>query len=116
MVSGLWLNPSQPAIPRSVSVRRSRSGGAAHVTLSDPRVEQTGLRRYYLVPSSTTRRGRRGPALGRACAIDGRRPHSYLYRALVIDRSLATSTGRRISGQPRSIRRSSSITVSPSRA
>src|SRR6516165_5243683 len=47
--------PAQPAIPAS-RIRPQEPDPAAPrtVTLADPRVEQPGLRRYYLVPSATT--------------------------------------------------------------
>jgi zinc protease len=67
-----------PAAPRSV-------------TLSDPRVEQTGLRRYYLVPSATTAAAGESPALDVLAQLMGGGSNSYLYRALVIDRPLAIS-------------------------
>src|ERR1700712_4157416 len=61
------------------------------VTLSDPRVEQTGLRRYYLAPSATTAAAGEGPALDVLAQLMGGGSNSYLYRALVIDRPLAIS-------------------------
>src|SRR4051794_23367292 len=45
----------QPAIPaRRMRPQEPVPAAARTVTLSDPRVEQAGLRRYYLVPSATT--------------------------------------------------------------
>ena len=61
------------------------------VTLSDPRVEQPGLRRYYLVPSATTAAAGESPALDVLAQLMGGGSNSYLYRALVIDRPLAIS-------------------------
>src|SRR3954467_3641762 len=57
--------PTQPAIP----VKRTRPqeptpAAPRTVTLSDPRVEQTNVRRYYLVPSSAT------AADGESAALD----------------------------------------------
>jgi len=63
------------------------------VTLSDPRVEQTGVRRYYLVPSATTAAAGESPALDVLAQLMGGGSNSYLYRALVIDRPLAVSAG-----------------------
>ena len=63
------------------------------VTLSDPRVEQPGLRRYYLVPSSTTAAAGESPALDVLAQLMGGGANSYLYRALVIDNPLAISAG-----------------------
>jgi zinc protease len=61
------------------------------VTLSDPRVEQPGVRRYYLVPSATTAAAGESPALDVLAQLMGGGSNSYLYRALVIDRPLAIS-------------------------
>jgi hypothetical protein len=63
------------------------------VTLSDPRVEQTGLRRYYLVPSASTAPPGESPALDVLAQLMGNGANSYLYRALVIDKQLAVSAG-----------------------
>jgi zinc protease len=86
--------PAQP----SISAQRIRPqepvpAAPRTVTLSDPRVEQTGLRRYYLVPSSTTGAAGEGPALDVLAQLMGGGSNSYLYRALVIDRPLAVSAG-----------------------
>ncbi len=76
------LRPQEPipAAPRTV-------------TLSDPHVEQTGLRRYYLVPSSATAAAEEGPALDVLAQLMGGGNNSYLYRALVVDRPLAVGAG-----------------------
>ena len=63
------------------------------VTLSDPRVEQPSVRRYYLVPSATTAAAGESPALDVLAQLMGGGSNSYLYRALVIDRPLAVSAG-----------------------
>ena len=63
------------------------------VTLSDPRVEQPSVRRYYLVPSATTAAAGESPALDVLAQLMGSGANSYLYRALVIDRPLAVSAG-----------------------
>ena len=63
------------------------------MTLADPRVEQTSVRRYYLVPSSTTAAAGESPALDVLAQLMGTGSNSYLYRALVIDRPLAVSAG-----------------------
>jgi zinc protease len=83
----------QPAI----SARRMRPqepvpAAPRTVTLSDPRVEQPGVRRYYLVPSATTAAAGESPALDVLAQLMGGGSNSYLYRALVIDRPLAIST------------------------
>jgi zinc protease len=63
------------------------------VTLADPRVEQPGVRRYYLVPSATTAAAGESPALDVLAQLMGGGSNSYLYRALVVDKPLAVSAG-----------------------
>jgi zinc protease len=63
------------------------------VTFSDPRVEEPGLRRYYLVPSATTAAAGESPALDVLAQLMGGGSNSYLYRALVIDQPLAVTAG-----------------------
>ena len=86
--------PAQPAIP-SQRIRPQEPTPAAprSVTLSDPRVEQTSIRRYYLVPSSTTAAAGESAALDVLAQLMGNGSNSYLYRALVIDKPLAISAG-----------------------
>ena len=86
--------PAQPAI----SAQRSRPqepvpAAPRTVTLSDARVEQTSVRRYYLVPSANTAAAGESPALDVLAQLMGSGANSYLYRALVIDRQLAVSAG-----------------------
>src|SRR5436190_710776 len=86
--------PAQPAISaHRIRPQEPVPAAPRTVTLSDPRVEQTGLRRYYLVPSSTTAAAGEGPALDVLAQLMGGGSNSYLYRALVIDRQLAISAG-----------------------
>ena len=86
--------PAQPAIPaQRIRPQEPVPAAPRTVTLSDPRVEQTGLRRYYLVPSSTTAAAGESPALDVLAQLMGGGANSYLYRALVIDRPLAISAG-----------------------
>jgi zinc protease len=86
--------PAQPAIsahrlrPQEPTPAASRT-----VTLSDPRVEQPGLRRYYLVPSANTAAAGESAALDVLAQLMGNGANSYLYRALVIDQPLAVSAG-----------------------
>jgi len=61
------------------------------VTLSDARVEQPNVRRYYLVPSASTAAAGESPALDVLAQLMGSGSNSYLYRALVVDRPLAVS-------------------------
>jgi zinc protease len=89
----------QPAI----SARRMRPqepvpAAPRTVTLSDPRVENPGVRRYYLVPSATTAASGESPALDVLAQLMGGGSNSYLYRALVIDRPLAVSAGASYQG------------------
>src|SRR3954453_5289051 len=82
----------QPAIgPRRVRPQEPVPAAPRTVTLADPRVEQTGLRRYYLVPSATTAAKGESPALDVLAQLMGNGSNSYLYRALVVDRPLAVS-------------------------
>jgi len=79
-ISAQRLRPQEPvpAAPRTV-------------TLSDPRVEQPGLRRYYLVPSAATAAPGESPALDVLAQLMGNGSNSYLYRALVVDKPLAVN-------------------------
>jgi zinc protease len=82
----------QPAIP----VKRTRPqeptpAAPRTVTLSDARVEQPSVRRYYLVPSAATAADGESPALDVLAQLMGSGSNSYLYRALVVDRPLAVS-------------------------
>jgi zinc protease len=83
---------AQPAIgaPR-LRPQEPTPAASRTVTLADPRVEQTGLRRYYLVPSATTAAAGESAALDVLAQLMGNGANSYLYRALVIDKPLAIS-------------------------
>jgi zinc protease len=84
--------PAQPAIPaRRMRPQEPVPVAPRTVTLSDPRVEQPTLRRYYLVPSATTAAAGESTALDVLAQLMGGGSNSYLYRALVIDRPLAVS-------------------------
>jgi zinc protease len=86
--------PAQPAISaHRVRPQEPVPAAPRTVTLSDPRVEQTSLRRSYLVPSSATAAAGESPALDVLAQLMGGGPNSYLYRALVIDRQIAISAG-----------------------
>ena len=86
--------PAQPSIPaRRVRLQEPVPAAPRTVTLSDPRVEQTNIRRYYLVPSSTTAAAGESAALDVLAQLMGSGANSYLYRALVIDKPLAVSAG-----------------------
>ncbi|MBB4371953.1 zinc protease [Bradyrhizobium sp. cir1] len=82
----------QPSIPRERSRAQEPTPAAARtVTLADARVEQPALHRYYLVPSARTAVAGEGPALEVLGELMGGGINSYLYRALVIDKKLASS-------------------------
>jgi zinc protease len=68
------------------------------VTLADPRVEQPGLRRYYLVPSAVTAAVGESPALDVLAQLMGNGSNSYLYRALVVDKQLTFDAGANYQG------------------
>ncbi len=86
--------PAQPAISaRRVRPQEPVPAAPRTVTLSDPRVEQTSVRRYYLVPSANTAAAGESPALDVLAQLMGSGSNSYLYRALVIDKQLAVSAG-----------------------
>ena len=61
------------------------------MTLSDPRVEQPALKRYYLAPSAATAAAGESPALDVLAQLMGSGSNSYLYRALVVEKPLAVS-------------------------
>jgi zinc protease len=83
---------AQPAIPaQRLRPQEPVPAASRTVTLSDPHVEQTILRRYYLVPSATTAAAGESPALEVLAQLMGNGSNSYLYRALVVDRPLAVS-------------------------
>ncbi|WP_027575818.1 pitrilysin family protein [Bradyrhizobium sp. WSM1743] len=84
--------PAQPAIPaRRVRPQEPEPAAPRTVTLADPRVEQPNMRRYYLVPSATTAAAGESAALDVLAQLMGSGSNSYLYRALVVDKSLAVS-------------------------
>src|SRR6478672_5874269 len=84
--------PAQPSIPvNRVRPQEPVPAAPRTVTLSDARVEQPGLRRYYLVPSAATAAAGESPALDVLAQLMGGGSNSYLYRALVVDRPLAVS-------------------------
>ncbi|MEA2911670.1 MAG: zinc protease, partial [Bradyrhizobium sp.] len=83
---------AQPAIPaRRLRPQEPEPVAPRTVTLSDPRVEQPSVKRYYLVPSAATAAAGESPALDVLAQLMGNGSNSYLYRALVVDRPLAVS-------------------------
>jgi len=63
------------------------------VTLADPRVAQPSLQRSYLVPSYATGKPGEAEALEVLAHILGTGSNSRLYRALVVDKNIATAAG-----------------------
>jgi zinc protease len=63
------------------------------VTLSDPRVTQPSVQRYYLAPSYRTGRTGEGEALDVLAHILGRGSNSRLYQKLVVDAGIAVNAG-----------------------
>jgi zinc protease len=91
--------PPQPAIaPRRMRPQEPTPAGPRTVTLADPRVEQNGVRRYYLVPSATTAAAGESTALEVLSQLMGGGANSYLYKALVIEKPLAVSAGTSYQG------------------
>jgi zinc protease len=83
---------AQPAIPaQRLRPQEPEPVAPRTVTLADPRVEQPGVRRYYLVPSAATAAAGESPALDVLAQLMGGGSNSYLYRALVVDKPLAVS-------------------------
>jgi len=90
---------AQPAIPvRRVRPQEPEPAAPRTVTLSDPRVEQPSLRRYYLAPSATTAAAGESPALDVLAQLMGGGSNSYLYRRLVVDRPLAVTANASYQG------------------
>ena len=80
----------QPQIPaRRIRPQEPEPIAPRTVTLADPRVEQPAVKRYYLVPSSTTAAAGESPALDVLAQLMGGGNNSYLNRALVVDHPLA---------------------------
>jgi zinc protease len=76
---------TRPVEPIPVAVRR--------LTMADARVGQPNLQRSYLVPSSTTAKPGESEALEILAQVLGGGETSRLYRALVVERHIATSAG-----------------------
>jgi zinc protease len=84
--------PPQPSIPATrLRPQEPEPAAPRTVTLSDPRVEQPSLRRYYLVPSATTGAVGESQVLDVLAQLMGGGSNSYLNRRLVVDKPLAVS-------------------------
>jgi len=79
---GTRLRPKEPpaVAPRRIDYR-------------DPRVKQSSLQRHYLAPSSATAAPGEAEAMDVLAEILGVGPTSRLYRALVVEKAIATSAG-----------------------
>ncbi|HET7887385.1 MAG TPA: pitrilysin family protein [Bradyrhizobium sp.] len=90
---------AQPAIPpKRIRPQEPEPAAPRTVTLSDPRVEQPGLRRYYLVPSAATAAAGESATFDVLAQLMGGGSNSYLYRRLVIDKPLAVNAGAAYQG------------------
>jgi len=90
---------AQPAIPaRRLRPQEPEPAAPRTVTLSDARVEQPSLRRYYLVPSATTAAAGESAVLDVLAQLMGGGSNSYLYRKLVVDRPLAINASAAYQG------------------
>ncbi len=78
---------------------------ARQVTLADARVVQPSVQRSYLVPSYATAKDGEADALDVLAHVLGGGSNSRLYRALVIERGVATSTGAWYQGTARDLSR-----------
>ena len=90
---------AQPSIPaRRIRPQEPEPTAPRTVTLSDPQVEQPGVKRYYLVPSASTAAPGESAALDVLAQLMGGGSNSYLYRALVVDRPLAVDASAAYQG------------------
>jgi zinc protease len=81
---------AQPAIPaQRLRPQEPEPVSPRSVTLADPRVEQPTMKRYYLVPSTTTAAKDESAALDVLAQLMGNGSNSNLYRALVVDKPIA---------------------------
>ena len=76
---------ARPQEPTPVAMRQ--------VTLADPRVGQPSLQRSYLVPSYAKQTNGEAEALDVLARVLGHSATGRLYRALVVDRKLASNAG-----------------------
>jgi zinc protease len=73
--------------------REPEPRAARHIAVADPKVEQPTLQRLYLVPSCRTATDRDCYSLDLLAEVLGGGPTSYLYRKLVMERSIAVNAG-----------------------
>ena len=85
--------PRVTEVKPRVRPQEPRQEAPRTVTLSDPRVTQPSLSRYYLVPSYTSGRPGEAESIDILTHILGRGANSRLYQKLVVDSGLAVSAG-----------------------
>jgi zinc protease len=85
--------PRVTEVKPRVRPQEPRQEAPRTVTLSDPRVTQPSLSRYYLAPSYTTGRPGEAEAIDVLAHILGRGANSRLYQKLVVDDGVAVSAG-----------------------
>jgi zinc protease len=85
-------------LPPRVRAQEPPQIAERRVTFADLRVTQPSLQRSYLVPSYTTAKDNEGEALDLLAYVLGGGSNSRLFRALVVDKRLATNAGSWYSG------------------
>ena len=85
--------PRVTEVKPRVRPQEPRQEAPRTVTLSDPRVTQPSLSRYYLVPSYTSGRAGEAESIDLLTHILGRGANSRLYQKLVVDTGIAVSAG-----------------------
>jgi zinc protease len=86
------------ALPPRVRAQEPPQIAERRVTFADLRVTQPSLQRSYLVPSFTTAKDNEGEALDLLAYVLGGGSNSRLFRALVVEKRLATNAGSWYSG------------------
>jgi zinc protease len=89
---------TRPEIKPRARPREPAQEAVRAVTLADPRVAQSNLRRYYLVPSATTARAGESEALEVLARVLGGGQNSRLYQVLVADKGVAVNAGAAYDG------------------
>jgi zinc protease len=80
-------------VPKRVRVKEPTQHAPRKVTLTDARVGQPSMSRYYLAPSYNTEHADEAAPLEVFSEILGSGTTSRLYKSLVVDQKLATSAG-----------------------
>jgi len=85
--------PRVTEVKPRVRPQEPRQEAPRTVTLSDPRVTQPSLSRYYLVPSYSSGRPGEAESIDVLTHVLGRGANSRLYKKLVVDTGIAVSAG-----------------------